>query len=687
MEKTMHINHLALGVCYYPEHWDEHLWQEDLRRMKEHGIECVRVGEFAWSKIEATEGHFDFSFFDRFLDLCSSEKMNVIFCTPTCTPPAWLTEKYPETLNARQDGVLYRHGLRQHHNYTSETYLSFCDRIITQMAMHYGHHPSIVGWQLDNECNCEVNVYYSESDHKAFREFLKEQFGTLENLNDKMGTVFWNQTYTSWDEIYLPRTVTSPGFNPHMKLMEKRFVSAIITRYLERQSAILRRYIPDNVFITTNGIFGHLDSHEMTQRALSFMTYDNYPNFAFDEGNHPNEPGAMNDRRFGWNLTRTRSISPNFGVMEQQSGPGGWVSRIRQPSPKPGQMRLWTWQAIAHGADFVSYFRWRTAPVGTEIYWHGLLNYDNEPNRRLRELKKIAAETEKMAALAGSRYQARIAMVKDYSNEWDSEQDNWRRQDVISDYGWFEAGQVCHTPMDFVYLPEEGSERTVTVEDLLRYDVLVYPHPTILTKPRADLLRRYAERGGTLILGVRTGYKDEYGRCPMRPMPGYAMELAGVKVEDFTLLCEADGPETVMWGGERLPAPEFNEVLLPLPGTKAVGFFCGNYYDGRPALTERQVGKGKVYYYGAAFNRETAVQFLKKLHMDETFGDWVEAPWDVEVAVRKKDGKKTFFLLNYKAAPRRVMLHREMENSLTGEKNQGPVEIPAYGVLILHEKA
>lgn len=123
--------------------------------------------------------------------------------------------------------------------------------------------------------------------------------------------------------------------------------------------------------------------------------------------------------------------------------------------------------------------------------------------------------------------------------------------------------------------------------------MLVYPHPTILTKPRADLLRQYAERGGTLILGVRTGYKDEYGRCPMRPMPGYAMELAGVKVEDFTLLCEADGPETVMWGGERLPAPEFNEVLLPLPGTKAVGFFCGNYYDGRPALTERAGGQRK----------------------------------------------------------------------------------------------
>ena len=682
MEKSVHLDHLTLGVCYYPEHWEERLWQDDLRRMKESGIEWVRIGEFAWSKIEPREGEFTFDFFDRFLDLCEKEGIRVIFGTPTCTPPAWLTEKYPETLNARQDGVLYRHGLRQHHNYTSETYLRFCDRIVTQMAMHYGRHPAIIGWQIDNELNCEINEYYSESDHKAFRAYLKEQFGTLENLNEKMGTVFWNQTYTDWEEIFLSRPVTTHGYNPHMKLMEKRFFSHVVSRYCERQCEILRKYIPQEVFITTNGVFDHLDSHGMTQRCLSFMTYDDYPNFAFDEGTHPEKPGAMNDRGNSWSLTRCRSISPNFGIMEQQSGPGGWVSRMRQPAPKPGQMRLWAWQSIAHGADFVSFFRWRTATMGTEIYWHGILNYDNEPNRRLREVATLAGETARLSDLPGTRYRARIAMVKDYSNEWDSRLDNWRRQDRISDYGWYEASQVCHAPMDFVYLPEEDSGYTVTLEDLLAYDLLIYPHPSILTKERAALLRQYAEKGGTLILGVRTGYKDEYGRCPMRPMPGYAMDLAGVKVEDFTLLSSADAPETVVWGGERLPAPEFNEVLLPLPGTRAVGFFCGNYYDGRPALTERRVGKGTVYYYGAAFSRETAAQFLKKLGMDETFRRWVSAPWDVEVAVRGE----TLFLLNYKAEPKKVVLHRAMTDRLTGEERCGAAEIPPYGVMILKKE-
>ena len=165
-------------------------------------------------------------------------------------------------------------------------------------------------------------------------------------------------------------------------------------------------------------------------------------------------------------------------------------------------------------------------------------------------------------------------------------------------------------------------------------------------------------------------------------MPGYAMDLAGVKVEDFTLLSSADAPETVVWGGERLPAPEFNEVLLPLPGTRAVGFFCGNYYDGRPALTERRVGKGTVYYYGAAFSRETAAQFLKKLGMDETFRRWVSAPWDVEVAVRGE----TLFLLNYKAEPKKVVLHRAMTDRLTGEERCGAAEIPPYGVMILKKE-
>lgn len=166
-------NELTMGTCYYPEHWDKKLWADDLDRMKKAGISVIRIAEFAWSKVEPEEGVFTYDFFDEFLDLCSEKQMKVIFGTPTATPPAWLTEKYPEVLNARKDGVLLRHGGRRHYNYNSPVYQRLCARVVEREAAHYAKHPAIVGWQIDNEINCEVNEFYSEADSVAFCEFLR----------------------------------------------------------------------------------------------------------------------------------------------------------------------------------------------------------------------------------------------------------------------------------------------------------------------------------------------------------------------------------------------------------------------------------------------------------------------------------------------------------------------------------
>jgi len=167
-DKSINFSKLTLGVCYYPEHWPEAMWEDDIVRMKEHGIEVIRIAEFAWNKFEPEEGVFTFDFFDKFLDIVNRHDIKVIFCTPTATPPAWLTNKYPEVLNAREDGALYRHGLRRHYNYNSSRYRAFTSRIIEKIAVHYGSHAAIIGWQVDNELNCETNVFYSEADHIAF---------------------------------------------------------------------------------------------------------------------------------------------------------------------------------------------------------------------------------------------------------------------------------------------------------------------------------------------------------------------------------------------------------------------------------------------------------------------------------------------------------------------------------------
>ena len=197
---------ISLGVCYYPEHWDKSLWLDDLKRMKENGIGTVRVAEFAWSIFEPDEGVFSFALFDAFLDLVEQEGMKVIFGTPTSIPPVWLTEKYPEVLNCRKDGVLFRHGMRRHFNYNSKTLHRLASRVVRQVAEHYAKRPCIVGWQIDNELNCEINEYYSESDTLAFREYLQEKYGTLDALNEAWGTVFWNQTYSEWNQVFVPRT-------------------------------------------------------------------------------------------------------------------------------------------------------------------------------------------------------------------------------------------------------------------------------------------------------------------------------------------------------------------------------------------------------------------------------------------------------------------------------------------------
>jgi beta-galactosidase len=686
IEKSMKLEKPTLGVCYYPEHWPENLWENDLERMLQHGIEVIRIAEFAWNKFESQEGVFTYDFFDKFLNLAQQKGMKVILCTPTATPPAWLTHKYPEVLNAKQDGTLYNHGMRQHYNYNSEIYKKLTSRLVEKMAAHYSPHPAIIGWQIDNELNCGINVFYSEADHKAFRSYLKDKFKTLEALNEAMGTVFWNQTYTDWEEVHLTRPTVSNTNNPHMSLEEKRFFSHSALAFCKLQSDIIKKYKTEKQFITTNGIFGHLDSHEMTEASLDFITLDSYPNFAYDTWTDPKKPGNLNDRRSSWSLTRTRSISPVFGIMEQQSGAGGWDTQMKQPAPKPGQMRLWTFQSIAHGADYVGYFRWRTCWIGTEIYWHGLNDYSNEPNRRLAELKVIHEDIKKIQQIAGAHYEAKIAFIRDYDNEWDGEQDKWHGPlDEFSNNGWFTAAQLTHTPMDFLYLRNSYTRKS-TLQDLSKYDLLIYPHATILTEETATLLRAYVEQGGTLIMGARTGYKDQYGRCPMRPMPGFASDICGVKVSDYTHLGPGDDAEYAVWEGEDIEAPIFNDILEAKAGAEVLAVFKGNYYDGAPALVVNNLGKGKAYYFGAGFSSKTAETFLRKLDFAAPYADIIELPREAELAVRTIKDKKYIFVLNYMAHSIEIDIKLPMLELISNSIMYGKVTVEKYDVLVL-EKA
>ena len=643
MNTSLKAQKISLGVCYYPEHWPREIWAEDLERMLEAGIETVRIAEFAWSKFEPHENTFTFDFFDEFLDLAHKMGMKVIFCTPTATPPAWLTTKYPEVLNANKEGVLYRHGSRRHYNYNSSRYRAFTERIVEKIASHVGSHPAIVGWQIDNELNCETDLFYSESDSVAFRRFLERKYGSLEQLNHAWGTVFWNQTYTDWTEIFVPRMTASGGINPHQSLDFSRFISDSLCSYAKLQSDILRKYIKPGDFITTNGMFANVDNHRLTEESLDFYTFDSYPNFAYLLHSFDGHSPTLRDRMWSRILSEVRSVSPIFGIMEQQSGANGWNNRMEAPTPKPGQMTLWTVQSIAHGADFVSYFRWRTCTFGTEIYWHGILDYSGRENRRIRELREIHLLVQRLEDVAGAEYEARVAIVRDYDNIWDSREDTWHRGfDEISVNGLYEAAQLTHTPVDFVYM-REG----LRAEDLRRYEVVFVPHGVIADAWQAKVLEGFVSAGGTVVFGCRAGYKNPFGHCVTEKLPGVFRDLSGTDVVEYSLVSPADGAVRVDWDGDVFEAVHYNDVLEPLEGGQVLARYLDNDYSGAAALIEKSTGKGRALYYGATFSPETARLFLEKLGVAEPYADLVKIPECVEIAVRVKDGIKYMFLLNY----------------------------------------
>ena len=368
-------------------------------------------------------------------------------------------------------------------------------------------------------------------------------------------------------------------------------------------------------------------------------------------------------------------------ILEQQAGAGSSVNNMENPMPRPGQIKLWAMQSVAHGADFISFFRWRTCTFGTEIYWHGILDYDGRDNRRLAEVREVSQMLSKLSPLCGSDFWAPLALVRDYDNVWDAEVDSWHgRLNAASEAAILQQAQLSHVPCDLFYLSDDS-----TLSDLLRYPVLIYPHPAIMTTARATLLKSYVEQGGTLILGCRSGYKQENGQCVTLPPPCLLSEITGSQVQESSFQHPAEPSTYAEWDGEQIPAVVFQDILAPIEATDShvLAHYTDAWFSGSPALIEAEHGAGRCIHWGSCFSRTLVKKLLSYTKLDISFGALMEIPEGVEIVERRKADRRFLILLNYLPSAQQVVIHHEVLDLLTGKKISGAFNMNPFGVLVV----
>ena len=653
------------GVDYYPEHWNETQWEKDAQMMQAAGINFVRLAEFAWVKMEPVEGQFDFGWLDRALKVLNAHGIKAVLGTPTASPPAWLYAKYPDVAAMDENGVRYRYGSRRNYCLHSANFLAATRRIVTAMAEHYKNHPGVLGWQIDNELGDPI--CYDASCRAAFQRWCRATYKTLAALNKAWGTIFWGHTYLVWSEIPLPWNTLGKAYNPSLALDHRRFHSAATHDYLKLQVDILRQISPAKA-ITHNdmGMYDGVD-YSVLNQPLDFVAWDNYPMFGEDYANYFGVSLAHD-------LIRGSKNQQNFMVMEQQGGLPGWnVFWGRQAAP--GLYRAWSYQGVAHGADGICYFRWRTSRNGTEQYWQGVLDQDSYPNARYQIVAQTGKELGKLTELLqGSKVVSSVAVLVSPDSRW-----AFRIQPLVNNFDY-------NRQLGLYYAAFRRLGFNVDVlfpqSDFTSYKIIVAPSLFVVDKPLAEKLAAFVKNGGTLVLSYRSGVKDEHNVVTDQPLPGPLAELAGVAIHDFDPQTNQE-QEVVDVEGERYPARVWFDVLDPTTA-EVLATYSKGYYAGKAAATLNRFGQGSVVYLGTEFSSPAAYSKLANFLAGQNgMAVGPSLPEGVEMAVREKAGKKILFLLNYTEKTQAVALDQAYQNALTGESEARDVQIPAFDVKVL----
>ena len=512
----------TLGVCYYPEHWARETWEEDARRMRELGLTWVRIGEFAWKRLEPVEGDYRFDWLDEAIRVLQDAGLKVVLGTPTATPPYWMVKKHPDMLAVDANGNPRKFGSRRHYCFSHEVYKDECRKIVTKLAERYGG--TVDAWQTDNEYGChDTTISYSDAARSAFRQWLARRYNGIEALNAQWGNVFWSMDYDSFEDIDLPNlTVTEP--NPAHSLAFRRFSSDQVVAFNRLQAEIIRQFSDAPIAHNYMGRITEFD-HFDVGADLDIASWDSYPlGFLEDrvgaDTDHQTAYARQGDPDFqAFHHDLYRAVGKGrWWVMEQQPGPVNWAPF--NPEPLPGMVRLWSWEAFAHGAEAVCYFRWRQAPFAQEQMHAGLLRPDSVEAPGFREAAQVAQEIAEVPEVANRR--AEVALIFDYAAEW-----GWAIQPHGAGLSYFSL--VFDTYRALRRLGLSIDILPAGTDDLSGYKLALAPG---LMTPAAVLIAALRTSGAEVVVGPRFGARsaDMTTPVPLPPnLPGLDIVVARVE--------------------------------------------------------------------------------------------------------------------------------------------------------------
>lgn len=658
------------GVDYYPEHWPESRWETDAQMMKEAGFNVARLAEFAWSLMEPEDGVFEFDWLDRAIDILAKYDIKVVLGTPSAAVPPWIWQKVPDLPLVDEKGVAWAYGSRRDYSPTNPAYRFYSVRIAKKMAEHYKDHASVIGWQIDNEFGDRC---YSEGSRLAFQQWLKAKYQTLDHLNECWGTRFWSHVYTDWAQIPVPLKTVHGQHNPGLHLDYYRFMSDVYVEFQQLQVDAIREICPPEQFVTHNLMgFGYpkINYFDLAE-TLDFVTWDNYPRgFWIKTEEIAPAPLALSH-------TMMRSLKKkNFWVMEQQSGQGAWD--IIPPVPRPGEIALWAYQAIAHGADGIVFFRWRTNRYGTEEYWHGVIDHDGKPRRRYAEIKAMGEQIARIQKnIAQAETHANVAILHSYDTRFafQVQPNNWNFSYEGLTYAYYAALHDANIAIDIV------SEK----EDISTYKLVIVPALYITEEDIAQRLHAFVEAGGIVVVTARSGVKDHHNAVVNMPLPGLLADLCGVEIEEYDSLLPGTARD-VKFVSEDINGSGQATIwcdILSAVSASVLAVYDQDFYAGRPVVTMKTVGQGRAIYVGTMGDAEF-VQTITQYAV-EVAGiiSPLHTPQNVEAVLRWQGDARLLFLLNHDNAVKSVTLDKIYHDLLSDSSQSGTIQLQPKQVMIL----